>query len=93
VNADVIRGIVLHVALEHRLVSPYTSFVAVDHEPARTSSQALGRESVANMAPAGQTAVAVPQTATPAALLRVLGTLLMAAAVVLRLGRRPRLAS
>jgi Ca-activated chloride channel family protein len=93
VSADVIRGIVLHVALEHKLVSPYTSFVAVDQEPARSSSLALERQSVASMRPAGQTAVAVPQTATPAPLLRVLGILLIAAAVLFWLGRRPQLAS
>jgi Ca-activated chloride channel family protein len=93
ISPDVIRGIVTHVALEHKIVSPYTSFVAVDQEPARSSSQALGRESVANMTPAGQTAAAVPQTATPAPLLRVLGGLLIAAAVLFWLGRRPRLAS
>jgi Ca-activated chloride channel homolog len=93
ISADVIRGIVTHVALEHKIVSPYTSFVAVDQEPGRSSSQALGRESVANMTPAGQTAAAVPQTATPAPLLRVLGSLLIAAAALFWLGRRPRLAS
>jgi len=90
-SPDVIRGIVTHVALEHKIVSPYTSFVAVDQEPARSSSQALGRESVANMTPAGQTAAAVPQTATPAPLLRVLGGLLIAAGALFWLGRRPRL--
>jgi Ca-activated chloride channel family protein len=93
VSADVIRGIVLHVALEHKLVSPYTSFVAVDQEPVRSSSQALGHQNVANMAPAGQTAVAVPQTATPGPLLRALGMLLIAAAALFWLGRRPRVAS
>ncbi len=93
VSAELIRKIVLDVALEHKIVSPYTSFVAVDREPARSSSQTLGRRSVANMAPAGQTAVAVPQTATPAPLLRALGTLLIAAAGLFWLGRRSRLAS
>jgi Ca-activated chloride channel family protein len=93
ISADVIRGIVLHVALEHKIVSPYTSFVAVDREPARSSSQALARESVANMTPAGQTAFAVPQTATPAPLLRVLGGLLIAAAALFWLVRRPQRSS
>jgi Ca-activated chloride channel family protein len=92
VSADLIRKVVLDVALEHKIVSPYTSFVAVDQEPARSSSQALGRQGVANMAPAGQAAVAVPQTATPAPLLRTLGMLLIAAAGLFWLGRRPRLA-
>jgi Ca-activated chloride channel family protein len=93
VSADLIRKIVLDVAREHKIVSPYTSFVAVDQEPARSSSQALGRQGVANMAPAVQAAVAVPQTATPAPLLRGLGMLLIAAAGFFWLGRRPRLVS
>ena len=93
ISADVIRGIVLNVALEHKIVSPYTSFVAVDQAPARSSSQALGRQNVASMTPAGQTAVAVPQTSTPAPLLRVLGMVLIASAALFWLGRRPRLAS
>jgi Ca-activated chloride channel family protein len=93
VSADLIRKIVLDVALEHKLVSPYTSFVAVDQEPARSDSQALGRRSVANMTPAGQTAAAVPQTATLAPLLRALGMLLIAGAGLFYLSRRPRLAS
>jgi LPXTG-motif cell wall-anchored protein len=45
------------------------------------------------MAPAGQTAAAVPQTATPAPLLRALGMLLIAAAGFFLLGRRLRLAA
>ena len=93
VSAELIRKIVLDVALEHKIVSPYTSFVAVDQEQARSSSEALGRQNVANMAPAGQTAAAVPQTATPAPLLRALGMLLIAAAGFFWLGRRPRLAA
>ena len=93
VSAELIRKIVLDVALEHKIVSPYTSFVAVDQEQARSSSEALGRRNVANMAPAGQTAAAVPQTATPAPLLRALGMLLIAAAGFFLLGRRLRLAA
>ena len=93
VSAELIRKIVLDVALEHKIVSPYTSFVAVDQEQARSSSEALGRQNVANMAPAGQTAAAVPQTATPAPLLRALGMLLIAAAGFFLLGRRLRLAA
>jgi len=92
VSADLIRKIVLDVALEHKIVSPYTSFVAVDETPVRAESQALARADVANMKPAGQTAAAMPQTASAAPLYRLLGALLVAAAGLLWL-RRPRLAA
>jgi Ca-activated chloride channel family protein len=92
VSADLIRKIVLDVALEHKVVSPYTSFVAVDEPPVRADSQALARQNIASMRPAGQTAAAMPQTASFAPLYRLLGALLVAAAGLLWLGR-PRLAA
>ena len=73
-------------ALEHHLVSPYTSLVAVDKTPARSAAAALERRNIANPVPAGaQFALALPQTATPAALLRWLGALVLLVAVSLRL--------
>ena len=93
VSADLIRKIVLDVALEHKIVSPYTSFVAVDETPARADAQPLERQNVASMMPAGQTAAAVPQTASLAPLYRLLGALLVAAATLLWLGRPRRLAA
>jgi Ca-activated chloride channel homolog len=83
VSADLIHKIVLDVALEHKIVSPYTSFVAVDETPARAESQPLERQNIASMRAAGQTALAVPQTASAAPLYRVLGALLIAAAALL----------
>jgi Ca-activated chloride channel family protein len=93
VSADLIRKVVLDVALEHKIVSPYTSFVATDETPAHADAQPARQQSIANMQPAGQMAAAVPQTATPAPLYRALGLLLLAAAGLVWLGRRPRLAS
>jgi Ca-activated chloride channel family protein len=90
VSADLIRKIVLDVALEHKIVSPYTSFVAVDETPVRAESQPLERQNIASMRPAGQTALAVPQTGSAAPLYRVLGALLIAAAGLLWLGRPRR---
>lgn len=72
-----VRAAVTAVALAHQLVSPYTSLVAVDHTPARTT-EALKRARLANAAPAGA-AVALPQTALGLpghALLGLLGVLL-----------------
>ena len=44
----------LKVALEHQLLSPYTSFVAVEEVVSRPADKALGSEPVANTRPRGQ---------------------------------------
>jgi Ca-activated chloride channel family protein len=75
VGEAIIRRVVIDTALEHGLVSPYTSLVAVDRTPALTAA-ALERRTLANMAPAGAQWGGFPRTATPAALYRVLGLLL-----------------
>jgi Ca-activated chloride channel family protein len=87
VAEELIRKIVLDVALEHRIVSPYTSFVAVDETPVRAADQPLAQRRIANVSPAGST-LGLPQTATPAPLLRALGLALVAAAAALWLRRR-----
>jgi Ca-activated chloride channel family protein len=85
-----IRKLVVDTALEHHLVSPYTSLVAVDKTPAR-SAAALERRNLDNTAPAGaQWAAAMPQTATPAPLLRALGAAVLLVAGWLFLGARPQ---
>ena len=81
-----IRPKVVKVALEHHLVSAYTSLVAVDATataPAGTPRAAL----VAASAPHG--AVNLPQTATPATLQLLMGAIaLVLAAITLLLARR-----
>ena len=77
-------------ALEHGLVSPYTSLVAVDKTPAATAA-ARERRTLANMAPAGAEWGGFPRTATLAPLFRLLGlvlALLAATALVLRARQR-----
>jgi Ca-activated chloride channel family protein len=94
-NEALIRKLVIDVALEHGLVSPYTSLVAVDKTPARSQAAALERQAVGNATPQGARWTTLPQTATPAPLYRWLGVvLLVLAAAVGGAGlRRPRLAS
>ncbi|HEY3517156.1 MAG TPA: marine proteobacterial sortase target protein, partial [Gammaproteobacteria bacterium] len=71
-----IRKLVIDTALEHHIVSPYTSLVAVDKTPARSASAALERRNIDNTMPAGaQWQAAFPKTATPGPLLRWLGAL------------------
>ncbi|MBN1239880.1 MAG: marine proteobacterial sortase target protein [Gammaproteobacteria bacterium] len=83
IDESVIRRAVTDTALEHGLVSPYTSLVAVDLTPARSEAAALARRAVGNMLPAGTVLAHLPQAATPAALLRWLGMMVLAAAALL----------
>lgn len=85
---EAIRRQVLEVALRHQLVSPYTSFVAVDRTPARHSNDALMLEALPHALPAGSDpagfGLPLPQTATPAPLLWLLGLASLAAGLWLR---------
>ena len=80
-----LRPAVLKVALDHHLVSPYTSLVAVDVTPTATGDAkvALVKASL----PRGYVG-ALPQTDTPATLQLLLGMLALGCAlIVLRVGR------
>jgi Ca-activated chloride channel homolog len=86
-GADVatIRPAVLKVALDHHLVSPYTSLVAVDVTPTAAGPAKLAM--VKASLPRGYSG-ALPQTDTAATLQLVMGLLALAmAAAVYRLGR------
>ena len=93
-DESLVRKMIVDVALEHGLVSPYTSLVAVDKTPARSAAAALERQAVGNVRPEGAQWTGLPQTATAAPLYRWLGlsVLLLAAAVGAAGVRRPRLA-
>ncbi|WP_227519712.1 marine proteobacterial sortase target protein [Marinobacter sp. ANT_B65] len=66
---------ITRLAVEHSLMSPYTSFVAVDTTPARDLESALLKDNLPTLLPAGsQPGMArYPQTATAAPLLVALG--------------------
>jgi Ca-activated chloride channel family protein len=87
------RAAVVAVALEHHLVSPFTSLVAVDATPARPEGEALQRADVPANLPAGADAVKIgavlPRAGTPGPLLRLLGALLLAAGLAVALVARP----
>ncbi|WP_227519794.1 marine proteobacterial sortase target protein [Mangrovitalea sediminis] len=74
-DAGPIREEVTQVALRHQLVSPWTSFVAVDQEPVRPADETLAGDSVATVLPAGSDPhmARFPQTGTDAPLLIALG--------------------
>jgi Ca-activated chloride channel family protein len=77
--------------LEHQLITPYTSFLAVDKTPARPVESPLTADNVPTLLPAGSTAgmLRYPQTATMAPLLQALGLLglMFSAAIGLLKGR------
>jgi len=76
-----VRSEVLKLALQHHLVSPYTSLVAVDKTPVRPADQSLHSKPVPTHLPQGWSQAHVigsmPQTATPALLHALLGLLLL----------------
>lgn len=84
-DPEAVREQVLAVALEHQLMSEFTSFVAVDKTPARTA-KLLQKRRLAAAAPAGSS-TGLPQTAAGLTLhgvLGLLGLLLALAAWALR---------
>ena len=72
-SSDTVKQAVLDIALDHHLVSRYTSLVAVDRTPSRPDGRDLNSAAVPARLPAGWSADAVfgrlPGTATPAPLL------------------------
>jgi len=82
VNRDEITGI----AIEHHLVTPFTSLVAVDVTPAGTPAQTCETRPVPLNLPAGwggiEDGMSLPSTATSAPLMMLLGLLLIALAAL-----------
>jgi len=58
-DAEAVRADVIETALNHQLVSKYTSLVAVDKTPVRPQASALEREQVPNLLPYGQSQEAI----------------------------------
>ncbi len=86
--SDQLRDAIIATALKHRIVSKYTSLVAVDKTPARSAEIALAREQVPNLLPYGQSSEAIfgfPATATIAPSLRRSGALLLGLGSILLL--------
>ncbi len=74
-DPDSIRKAVTALALKHQLASPWTSFVAVDSQPARPSGADLHSGEVPTLLPAGMDPrmARFPQTGTASTLLMALG--------------------
>ncbi len=75
-----LRQSILDLALKHHLVSRYTSLVAVDVTPARPDAQPLHTHALNTNLPHGMQYEAIfgwPQTATPATLYLIFGSLML----------------
>jgi Ca-activated chloride channel family protein len=87
-DRDEVRSAVVTVALRHRLVSAYTSLVAVDVTPARPADATLATGLVPTNLPAGAVHEKIfgtlPQTATPMELYLVMGLAWLAMALAMR---------
>ena len=85
-----VRAEVLPLALRHQLVSPYTSFVAVEQQPSRPENAELKKKPVPNLRPSGQSPqpFAYPRTATAGRLHLLYGTLMLGLALLLFGGRQ-----
>jgi Ca-activated chloride channel homolog len=93
-NPDEAKKEIITTALDHHLVSKYTSLVAVDVSPSRPDEAALKTGAVQANLPEGWNQEAVfgqlPQTATPAELNMFIGLLLLIAASGLALLHKRR---
>ena len=85
-----VRAEVLPLALSHQLLSPYTSFVAVEEIVSRPVAEGLGSKPVANTRPRGQSdqTFAYPRTATTGPAKAWLGLLALFMALILRILRQ-----
>ena len=85
-NPEETRAAVVETAIEHHLVSKYTSLVAVDKTPARPAGDPLSSKQVPNLLPYDQSMNAIfgfPATATAAPLLRLTGVICLISALLL----------
>ena len=92
-SEESVRAGVLPIALRHQLLSPYTSFVAVEEVVSLPPGERADSVAVPNTRPLGQTAqaFAYPRTATTGPAKLWFGMLLLFAATLLRLLRQPEL--
>ncbi len=73
-----IRDELVDIGVRHQLLNRFTSFIAIEDTPVRPVDTEARNQNVPNLMPAGNTmAIPVPQTATPAALMLMLGFLLL----------------
>ena len=89
-DPDEIKAAVLDVALTHQLLSPYTSFVAIEEVVVRPAASGLHRAALPTSPPHGQAAqvFAYPRTATTGPARLYLGLLLLFVVLMARVMRQ-----
>jgi Ca-activated chloride channel family protein len=92
-SEEKVRAEVLPIALQHQLLSPYTSFVAVEEVVSLPPGERAATVPVPNTRPKGQAAqaFAYPRTATTGPAKVWFGMLLLFAATLVRVIRQPEL--
>jgi Ca-activated chloride channel family protein len=80
---DAVRAEVLPIALEHQIISPYTSMIAVEQTISRPSQEGIDTAKVSHNAPQGSTMVNAPRTATHASLQILLGLVFLLAGLLI----------
>ena len=92
-SEEAVRSDVLPIALQHQLLSPYTSFVAVEEVVTLPPGEQASSVPVPNTRPHGQAPqpFAYPRTATTGPAKAWLGLLLLFIATLVRVMRQPEL--
>jgi hypothetical protein len=92
-SEEAVRAEVLPLALKHQLLSPYTSFVAVEEAVSRPADAGLDSAAVPNTRPRGQASqpFAYPRTATSGPARLWAGVLLLFLAMMVRVMRQPEM--
>jgi len=92
-SEELVRTEVLDVALAHSLMSPYTSFVAVEERISRPGNTPLGKDAIPNLRPKGQSPQSFPYpgTATTTRANLFLGCFLLFLTMIAHAMRRPEI--
>ena len=83
IDHDAAKQQITATGVEYQLVTPHTSFVAVEEKVSKPAEIEAKDSVVPNLMPSGNTmAVPMPNTATPATLLSIIGSLMILSSLV-----------
>lgn len=78
-----IKPLIIALGIKHQLLTKFTAFVAVEKTPSKPEFAKAKQHAVPNIMPEGST-MSVPQTATPASVLNLLGVLMVLLSLVIK---------
>ncbi|MGK0373549.1 MAG: Ca-activated chloride channel family protein [Arenicella sp.] len=79
-----IKPQIIELGIAHQVLTKFTAFVAIEKIPSKPTLEKSKHSDVPNLMPKGSR-MAIPQTATPAALLTILGVLMMLISLLIRM--------